>query len=536
MVRLAGVRPVGEGGWSTEGRLRLHQVLNESGRMLEVKTVNTEALVHEVELKFIKESGMQDVGDLLVEEGFAHREGAGIKRSTSQAGTDRSSDASGGEMMSNFLVGEKEEFLCDETGQNDEIEVVGDVLEEESAWSAFINAKVILTGMFDKSIVELNLVNWAEQLWGKVDHVKIGYNQIHIAFSDKESADICLKQGRVVFEGIVLEVFQNKLRFINGIHVHGLVFFLRKTDVMEIFSKFGDIAFIEGPFVSRGEVVKHAVVVFKDRDGMEGALNCSDMKYGGKRLIIKRNTPTKIYKKMCESISQTEECMESSEVVGDEAEEVEVTHVESPGQIYIRLAYDYDRWSRFHQELQEVGEQEASHGDEHKLATGGKVLCRVESVWHRGTLMETGKICLVRLVDVGMEVRVDIKNVRKVEDKRIIKERVFAKLVSLSGIEPAGSGRWSDSSVDLLRNITRKKKVILFKKAADQSVDLLVEDMTSSNPLDVETVVRTSIADILMEKGLALKKDTRSKCARTWNGFGGNSPEDVEGGGGRKGQ
>ena len=50
--------------------------------------------------------------------------------------------------------------------------------------------------------------------------------------------------------------------------------------------------------------------------------------------------------------------------------------------------------------------------------------------------------------------------------------------------------------------------------------------MTSSNPLDVEIVVRTSIADILMEKGLALKKDTRSKCARTWNGSSGNSLED----------
>ena len=35
------------------------------------------------------------------------------------------------------------------------------------------------------------------------------------------------------------------------------------------------------------------------------------------------------------------------------------------------------------------------------------------------------------------------------------------------------------------------------------------------NPLDVETVVRTTITDLLMDRGLALK-NTRMKCTRSW--------------------
>merc|ERR1719186_1892307 len=48
----------------------------------------------------------------------------------------------------------------------------------------------------------------------------------------------------------------------------------------------------------------------------------------------------------------------------------------------------------------------------------------------------------------------------------------------------------------------------------------MVEHMTASNPVDVESVVRTSLTDILLDEGLALKKDTRSKCVKNWSSSG----------------
>merc|ERR1719186_592374 len=53
----------------------------------------------------------------------------------------------------------------------------------------------------------------------------------------------------------------------------------------------------------------------------------------------------------------------------------------------------------------------------------------------------------------------------------------------------------------------------------------MVEHMTASNPVDVESVVRTSLTDILLDEGLALKKDTRSKCVKNWSSSGEKTPE-----------
>jgi len=457
----------------------------------------------EVELKFRREDfALKDVGELLVAEGFALWE-EGWKSLQcpfgQQAGTERSSDASSGDIMRTFLVEEMEEQLV---GVQDD-------------FSYFMAARVILTGNLGPRVTELNFTSWAEQSWGKVDSFIFGYNQVVITFSAKESAEMCLRQGNWKFEGIVLEAFPISLSLTNGIYVQGLVLNLRKTDVEKIFCKFGEIAFTKGPFGSpRPEVENSAVVVFKHKEGMERALKCSDIKFGGKRLFVKRNADSKRHQKQIECISQIEV---SSKVTDEKAREVEVLHIVSPHQIYVRFSSDCDRWSRFYQELQEAGEKEAACFDKLKMVIGEKVLCGVESVWHRGTLVNIGMVCLVKLVDLGVKVKVDIENIRKLEDIRIIKENVFAKVVSLTGIEAAGSGGWSDSSVDLLYNITKKKKLMHLKKDSGQE-DLIVEEMTACNPLDVESVVRTSLTDILLEEGLALRKDIRIKCARKWNG------------------
>merc|ERR1719318_2244727 len=70
-VRLGGLRPVGEEGWSREGREMLHQVLNDS-EGISVKVAKSEAgSVPEVELMVRTGKDLQDVCELLVHEGFA---------------------------------------------------------------------------------------------------------------------------------------------------------------------------------------------------------------------------------------------------------------------------------------------------------------------------------------------------------------------------------------------------------------------------------------------------------------------------------
>ena len=73
----------------------------------------------------------------------------------------RSSDASSGRMMSNFLGGDYE-VLCDETAHVNDDENCSRVVGN-GKWFDF-DTKVILTGNIDKHLGELNLINWAKQL------------------------------------------------------------------------------------------------------------------------------------------------------------------------------------------------------------------------------------------------------------------------------------------------------------------------------------------------------------------------------------
>ena len=60
----------------------------------------------------------------------------------------------------------------------------------------------------------------------------------------------------------------------------------------------------------------------------------------------------------------------------------------------------------------------------------------------------------------------DRENLRKLKEQRFEKEQMSAQSVRLSGIEPAGSGGWSASSVDFLSRVTKKRKIVLVKKCA----------------------------------------------------------------------
>ena len=153
-----------------------------------------------------------------------------------------------------------------------------------------------------------------------------------------------------------------------------------------------------------------------------------------------------------------------------------------------------------------------------EVKNGQKVICKVEGVWYRGRVMEEDglKTWMVKLVDLGLVVNVEIVNVNELEHPYLLKEKVFARSVRLGRLEPAGSGGWSGSSVDFLKRWTKNRKVFLVKDG--QFEDLMVEEVSADNPTDVETVTRVSLADMLLQRGLALKLNTRRKCASSWTG------------------
>ena len=180
-----------------------------------------------------------------------------------------------------------------------------------------------------------------------------------------------------------------------------------------------------------------------------------------------------------------------------------------------------DRWTQFHQVVQEVGRNKVVEmGSGAELEVGQKVICRVEGAWYRGRVVggDLVKTCRVKLVDLGEVVDVDRENVGILDHPYILKEKVLVRSVQLGGLEPAGSGGWSGSSVDFLIRWTRKRKVFLVKKE-DESEDLMVEEVSASNPTDVETVSRISLSAMLLQRGLALRINTRRKCENSWAEF-----------------
>ena len=118
----------------------------------------------------------------------------------------------------------------------------------------------------------------------------------------------------------------------------------------------------------------------------------------------------------------------------------------------------------------------------------------------------------VKLVDVGGVVTVGTGDVWKIEDSELLAEKVCGRCVKLRGLEPAGSGGWSGSSVDFLIRWTKNRAVFLVRDLS-QAEDLMIEEVSADNPTDVETVTRISLSDLLLQRGLALKQHTRGRCA-----------------------
>jgi len=383
----------------------------------------------------------------------------------------------------------------------------------------FNENRVYLTGCFPQhSMTELDLCTWAEELWGQVNAIMIGYNQVIIDFNDFKTAQLCSKSEQTYYGIISVQVFSSKLRSSNGVLVHPLDPMTRRSDLLNIFKKFGEVAYTEGPFSLSRSGFKAGVVVFKDSNSVEKVLGNSEIKLKDKKLRVERYSNSRICKEVTvHSATVTNDTTDVATPAHTEDEEVEVVRIESPDQVWIRPISDKERWEDLHQAVQAVG-QGVVQGRQH-IKVGDKVVCKVPHLgaWYRASVLGVTKdTCRLKLVDPGDVATVDTLNVSELQDPELRKEKVCIKNIRLGRLEPAGSGGWSGSAVDFLMRRIGRRKVFLVRND-DGSDDLVVEEVIADNPTDVESVSRESFSDMLLERGLALKMNTRSRCAENWS-------------------
>merc|ERR1719481_1171528 len=117
---------------------------------------------------------------------------------------------------------------------------------------------------------------------------------------------------------------------------------------------------------------------------------------------------------------------------------------------------------------------------------------------------------MIQLVDRGCSRLLDRSCVSQLVHGLLREVKPLAQLVTLSEIEPAGDKTWSIKALDVLTNSLKKGEIVLVNHP-DAIKDLLLVEQISKNPLDIETVKKTSLSQILLSKGVALKVGTRSK-------------------------
>jgi len=510
MVRLTGVREEERGSWTREGRNRLREVLGLKGEKLIVKIIRMSSSREDLIEVELFTPDRENVINILVEEGFV----CGWKQ----------------EMVNNVSFIKKTEVTENIPNKetDDGIVKMGDIMEEFESDKTrelaldeimFSGSRVYLTGSFPRyDITEHNLCTWAEELWGMVEGVKIGYKQIVIDFCNVETADLCSNAGLSNFNGNPMHIFSSKLRLSNGVLVSSLDTSSRPSDFLNIFCTFGDIAYTEGPFPDPQTGTKTGIVVFKDLKSVENVLDNCEVKLRGKKLHIERYKTSKFCKGRC--VSDVSKSIPEVINTPNVDVEVEVVKVESPDNILVKLVSDEDRLTAIHKVVQAAGKDTDLRRNCGQVEIKDKVLCMVShlNAWYRASVVEVNtKTCKVKLVDVGMITDIGMDNIFHLDNNELKKEKPCVRCVKLGRLEAAGSGGWSTSAVDFILRRIGKRKVFLSTKG-DGSEDLIVEEVVADNPTDVETVNRVSLCEMLLERGLALKMNTRSKCASSWTG------------------
>merc|ERR1719449_198448 len=95
----------------------------------------------------------------------------------------------------------------------------------------FSNTRVYIKGCFPQhSLTEFDLFTWAEELWGQVSTVKIGYNQVIIDFDNIEAAGCCSILGHSYYGNVPVQIFSSEMRLLNGVLVRALAPKTRSSD------------------------------------------------------------------------------------------------------------------------------------------------------------------------------------------------------------------------------------------------------------------------------------------------------------------
>ena len=204
----------------------------------------------------------------------------------------------------------------------------------------------------------------------------------------------------------------------------------------------------------------------------------------------------------------------SSEVSGpgEECDEVEVLHIESPGEVWVRRRTEV--WARFQQELKGLPER-LSIGQLHALPVpGDRLLYRYGAFLCRAEVLqlESDQCLLVRLLDYGVIEKVAQHQLGPLKEARVRLAESFSFPVSVGGVEPAGtSGSWTCAARDCLAELVSNNIVVMEGQLAGREVSLWVGEMSKDNPLGPDEIIWTSAAEHLMDLGVALPMGTRQE-------------------------
>ena len=196
----------------------------------------------------------------------------------------------------------------------------------------------------------------------------------------------------------------------------------------------------------------------------------------------------------------------------EECEEVEVLHIESPGEVWVRRRTE--AWARFQLELSGLPER-LSIGQLHSLpGPGDRLLCRYGGFLCRAEvlLLECDQYLLVRLLDHGVIKKVAQHQLGPLKEARVRSADPFSFPVSVAGVEPAGtSGTWTCAARDCLRELVSNNIVEMEGELGGREVGLWVGEMSKDDPLGPDEIIWTSAAEHLMHLGVALPLGTRQE-------------------------
>ena len=197
--------------------------------------------------------------------------------------------------------------------------------------------------------------------------------------------------------------------------------------------------------------------------------------------------------------------------------EVEVLRVASPGEVWVRQVSD--TWRAFHLALQRrrraLGQVEQVEVGCLLLASCGGMVARGEV---RAVTGDTGEV-RVRLVDFGTDIVVIKEQLGILEDRELRAAAAFSFPVAVRGLEAAGRVGWSVEAATCLASILRGEAVWLGRVEAGVA-DVWVRRRTNQ-ALEMEVFTWTSVAALLVGRGVALRRGTRGRLATLFPGLAG---------------